>query len=117
LLRSGGPPPCPPLAEALRAIARRVCEGPLSVTLRPQGRRAHSEILRFAQDDPPDTSPLAEALRAIARRGCEGPPPISFGPYGPQDDHHHVSVCNRMEEYPETSPNAICCGKPMYRMD
>ena len=26
-------------------------------------------------------------------------------------------VCNRMEEYPETSPNAICYGKPMYRMD
>jgi len=41
----------------------------------------------------------------------------SFGANAPQDDHHHVTVCNRMEEYPETSPNPICCGKPMYRMD
>jgi len=26
-------------------------------------------------------------------------------------------ICNRMEEYLEASPNPVCCGRPMYRMD
>lgn len=26
-------------------------------------------------------------------------------------------ICNRMEEYPESAPNPVCCGQPMYCMD